>query len=67
MGNLNGSINIPYLKKLFLPTDAKKYYEPHYQINNTNIYINNGIGVDRINFRLFNHPSINFYRIKSNN
>ena len=65
--SLNGSINIPYLKKLFLPIDAKKYYEPHYQINNTNIYINNGIGVDRINFRLFNHPSINFYRIKSNN
>jgi len=65
--SLNGSINIPYLKKLFLPINAKKYYEPHYKINNTNIYISNGIGVDRINFRFFNQPSINFYRIKSNN
>lgn len=65
--SLNGSINIPYLKKLFLPNNAKKYYEPHYLINNTNIYISNGIGVDRINFRLFNHPSINFYRIKNSN
>ena len=65
--SLNGSINIPYIKKLFLPTNAKKYYEPHYRINNTNIYISNGIGVDKINFRLFNHPSINFYRIKNSN
>lgn len=65
--SLNGSINIPYLKKLFLPNNAKKYYEPHYQINNTNIYISNGLGVDKINFRLFNHPSINFYRIKNSN
>ena len=64
--SLNGSINIPYLKKLFLPPNAKKYYEPYYKINNTNIYISNGIGVDKINFRLFNHPSINFYRIKNN-
>lgn len=65
--SLNGSINIPYLKKLFLPTNAKKYFEPHYKINDTNIYITNGIGVDRINFRLFNTPSINFYRIKNSN
>lgn len=65
--SLNGSINIPYLKKLFLQENAKKYYKPYYKINNTNIYISNGIGVDKINFRLFNTPSINFYRIKNSN
>lgn len=59
----NGQINIPYIKKLFLPTGAKKYYEKYYKVNNTDLYISNGIGVSRVNFRLFNTPSINFYRI----
>jgi len=59
----NGQINIPYIKKLFLPQGAKKYYDDHYKVNNTDLYISNGIGVSRINFRLFNTPSINFYRI----
>lgn len=59
----NGQINIPYVKKLFLPKGAKKYYEEHYTVNNTNLYISNGIGVSRVNFRLFNTPSINFYRL----
>lgn len=63
--SLNGSINIPGIKKLFLNDGAKKYYEPYYKINNTNVYISNGIGVDKINFRLFNTPSINFYRFKT--
>ena len=59
----NGQLNIPYIKKLFLPTGAKKYYEEYYKVNNTELYISNGIGVSRINLRLFNTPSINFYRI----
>ena len=62
--SINGSINIPIIKKLLLPRSAKKYYKPHYLINNTNLYITNGIGVNKINFRLFNKPSINFYRLK---
>ena len=61
--SINGSINIPIIKQILLPKGAKKYYKPYYKINNTNIYISNGIGVNNINFRLFNHPSINFYRI----
>lgn len=59
----NGQINIPFIKKLFLPYGSKKYYENHYNINNTNLYISSGIGESRINIRLFNKPSINFYRI----
>lgn len=62
----NGQINIPYLKKYFVPEGAKKYYEEHYLINNTSLYISSGIGVSTYNFRLFNHPSINFYRINKN-
>lgn len=59
----NGQVNIPYLKKYFVPTGSKKYYKEHYLVNNTNLYISSGIGVSRYNFRLFNHPSINFYRL----
>lgn len=59
----NGQINIPYIKNLFLPYGSKKYYENYYKINNTNLFVSSGIGVSRINFRLFNRPSINLYRI----
>ena len=62
--SINGSINIPIIKKFLLPENAKKYYKPHYQINNTNLYITNGIGLNQINFRLFNKPSINLYKLK---
>lgn len=65
--SINGSINIPIIKRLFLPKGAKKYFNPYYKINDTDIYISNGIGVNNINFRLFNHPMVNFYRIKRNN
>ena len=59
----NGQINIPYLKELFLPYGSKQYYENYYNINGTLLYVSSGIGESRINFRLFNRPSINFYRI----
>ena len=64
--SINGSINIPILKRLLLPNGSKKYYKPHYKVNNTYIYISNGIGLNNLNFRLFNRPSINFYRINKN-
>lgn len=59
----NGQINIPFIKRLFLPYGSRKHYEPYYNINNTDLYISSGIGESRINLRLFNRPSINFYRI----
>ena len=59
----NGQINIPYIKNIFLPYGSKKYYENYYKINNTDLYLSSGIGESRINLRLFNKPSINFYRI----
>lgn len=59
----NGQINIPYIKKLFLPNGSKNYYGNYYKVENTDLYISSGIGVSKVNFRLFNKPSINFYRI----
>ena len=63
--SLNGSVNVPLVKNIILPNGSKKYYKPYYKVNDTDIYISNGIGVDRVNFRLFNTPSINFYRFNS--
>ena len=59
----NGQINIPYIKKIFLPYGSTKYYENYYQVENADLYISSGLGESRINFRLFNKPSFNFYRI----
>lgn len=59
----NGQINIPYIKNMFLPYGSKKYYKNYYKVNNTDLFISSGIGESRINVRLFNKPSINFYRI----
>lgn len=63
--SLNGSINVVGLKNMLLPKYANKYYKPYYKVDNTDIYISNGIGVDKVNFRLFNTPSINFYRFNT--
>lgn len=60
--SINGSINLPLIKQLLLPNGAKKYTKLNDK--KQNIFITNGIGVNQVNFRLFNTPSINLYRIK---
>lgn len=58
----NGQINIPKLKNLLIDSDYKETYK---KINNTKLYVNPGIGNSKINARLFNHPTIYLYRLKS--
>ena len=59
----NGQIRLPLIGALTTPNEAKKYYDNYYKIGNTHLYVSSGIGVSKVNFRLFNRPSINFYRI----
>ena len=59
----NGQIRLPIIGAISTPVKSKKYYDEHYVIDGTDLYISSGIGVSTTNFRLFNHPSINFYRI----
>jgi predicted MPP superfamily phosphohydrolase len=59
----NGQVRLPFIGKIVTPLAAKKYYDPYYRINNTDFYISGGIGTSEINFRFFNKPSFNFYRI----
>lgn len=62
--SLNGQINIPIVKDFFLREGSKKYVNPYYKVNNTDLYISSGIGTDNIDFRLFNKPSANIYILK---
>ena len=62
--SLNGQINIPEIKKIFLDKNSNEYYEPYYKIKSKDFYISNGIGNDKIDYRLLNNPSINIYVLK---
>ncbi len=57
---LGGEIRIPFTKiGLF---DNHKYHNEHYKVNDTELYISNGLG-NNSNIRLFNRPSINLFRL----
>ncbi len=58
-----GQVVIPGIKPLFLPSYGKKYYKDYYKLKNTDVYISSGIGTSKLNFRLFNRPSFNLYRL----
>ncbi len=61
--SLNGQINIPIIKRFFLKSGAKKYYNGHYTVNGNSLYVSNGIGTTGFKYRLFNKPSISLYRL----
>lgn len=60
---LGGTIRLPFVGPLVKKDGALKYNESYSKINATDLYITNGIGSDDMNYRLFNRPSINFYRL----
>lgn len=59
----NGQVRFPIIGAIYKPVGAKKYYKNHYIINNSELFISSGLGTSVVNLRLFNKPSINFYRI----
>ena len=63
--SLFNQINIVGIDKLLLKKGSTSYYKEHYKINDTNLYISNGIGSDKFKFRINSIPSINVYKIKS--
>lgn len=58
-----GQVRLPLIGATFLPDGCKKYYEAHYTLNKTELYISSGIGTTTLPIRLFDKPSANFYRI----
>ncbi len=61
--NMNGQMNIPGIKSLFIDKNNKKYTKTYYKKDGTNIYISKGIGTSNFKARLFNKPTINLYRL----
>lgn len=59
----NGQVRLPYIGAIIKPEGAKQYYDERYLIDNTPIFISSGLGTSKINLRLFNPPSFNFYRL----
>ena len=56
----NAQINLLKLNELII---KDKYNKKTQKDENTTIFINPGIGTSVINVRLFNHPTINLYRL----
>ena len=59
----NGQVRFPIIGPIYTPPYSKKYYDNYYNLDGTNLYISSGLGVSTANYRLWNRPSINFYRI----
>ena len=59
----NGQVRLPFIGAIYTPKGAKKYYKEYYKVNNTDMYISNGLGTTIMNLRLFNKPSISLYRL----
>lgn len=61
--SLGGLINIPFVGGIIKFKGSDNYIKGYYQINDTKMYVNSGIGTQNYSFRLFNRPSINLYRL----
>jgi len=60
--SLGGEIRLPYIGALIKPKGAQKYSNFEYKLDNTELFINNGLG-SKLKLRLNNKPSINLYRL----
>lgn len=59
----NGQVRIPFIGAIYTPTGSKKYYDNYYKLDNTELFISNGIGTSTLNIRFLSQPSINLYRL----
>ena len=62
--SLGGQINIPKIGGIIKVNGSKEYIDNYYKINNTDLYVSSGVGTRKYPYRLFNHPSINLFRLK---
>ena len=61
--SLGGQIKIPFIGGIIKRDGANKYINDYYEVSGQQLYISSGIGTQDFSFRLFNKPSINFYRL----
>ena len=58
-----GQARLPLIGCIIKVDGGKKYCEEHYSYNNTELYVNFGLGETKYRIRSFNKPSINMYRL----
>lgn len=63
--SLGGQFRIPFIGGIRKKEGAETYTEVYHKVNNTKLYISNGIGTEDISLRFFNTPSITLYRLYS--
>lgn len=63
--SLNGQVKLPFIGGIIKNNYSKVYYDEKYILGETTVYISGGIGTNKYKFRLFNKPSINFYRLRN--
>lgn len=61
-----GQIKLPFIGGIIREEKHDYYRDDMYTLGAKTMYISNGLGSNKFKFRLFNHPSINVYRLYNN-
>lgn len=61
--SMGGQIKLPFMGPLIKPKGAKTYTSGYYELENTKLYVTDGIGTSNVDMRINNYPKINFYRL----
>ena len=64
--SLGGLINVPFIGGIMKYKGSDNYIKGFYDINSTQMFVNSGIGTYKYDYRWFNRPSINLYRLYNN-
>lgn len=59
----NGQIRLPGIGAIMKVEEGRKYPNAKYKLGNTELFVSGGLGTSIYEFRLFNRPSINLYRL----
>lgn len=59
----NGQIRLPGIGAIMKVKEGKNYPNEKYILGDTKLYVSGGLGTSIYEFRWFNKPSINFYRL----
>ena len=60
-----GQIRLPFLRNFYNVRGAITYREEHYEFTGGQLFVSFGVGTTTQPFRMFNKPSINFYRVNA--
>lgn len=61
--SMGGVIRIPFLNGILKDENSSTYEKGRYDKENSTLFVNPGIGSDKVNGRFLNHPTIYLYRL----